>query len=395
AQRYMWDDFHPYVYRTTDYGAHWTAIDSGIPSDEYVYVVRQDPHQPNLLFAGTRNTVHVSFNGGASWQPLTLNLPGAQVRDLVIDSRQGQVAIATHGRAFWVLDDLTVLEQLARGASGSLFAPQTAWLTHMYGGGGFARERSGQNPPFGATVYFDVPAGYNGSTPASLTFSDAHGHVIRTFRLHPKNNADTLTPEQRENLSPAEIQAAADRQATGIVAGMNRFQWDLRYPNAADVNGFYVPAAAGGENDFPIGPHVTPGTYRVTFRDGAHSYTKAFTVALDPNLHPATGALAARFALQKQIRDTLDAMDRAINAALASPKRNAAVDAEIDRLVNLKTHSSEGPLSSGTRVRDHLAYLQSDIDYAYDRPTPAQYAVFRQLHGEAMKGIARLKTLTR
>jgi hypothetical protein len=265
----------------------------------------------------------------------------------------------------------------------------------MYGGGGFAREGSGQNPPFGATVYFNVPDGYNGTTPATLTFSDAHGHVIRMVHLHLKSKSDTLTPEQRENLSPAQIMAAMDRQATGITSGMNRYQWDLRYANATDVNGFYVPSAAGGENDFPIGPQVTPGSYRVTFSYGGRAYTQPFTVALDPNLHPAPGGLAARFALQMQIRDTLDAMDRAINAALASPKKSAALSAEIDRLVNLQTHSSEGPLASGTRVRDHLAYLQSDIDYAYDRPTPAQYAVFSELHREAMNGIARLRALTR
>lgn len=400
AQRYMWDDFRPYVYRTTDYGAHWTQINSGIPSDEYVYAIRQDPRQPNLLFAATRNTVRVSFNNGDSWEPLTLNLPGVQVRDLVIDSRQGQVAVATHGRAFWVLDNLALLEQLARGAQGPLFAPQTAWLTHMYGGGEFPRSNSGQNPPFGATVFFTMPGGYNGSTPATLTFSDARGHVIRTFRLHLKQKGRELTPEMRESMSPAQIKTAMEDRATAVSPGMNSFQWDLRYSDATDVHGFYVPAAAGGENDFTIGPQVIPGTYRVTLRYGGKSYTRPFTVALDSNLHPAPGALAKRFALQMQIRNTLDTMDRTINAALARERaldgpKQTALAAEIDKLVNLQTHSSEGPLSTGTRTRDHLAYLQSDIDYAYNTPTPAQYAVFAQLHREAVTGAARLRQLMR
>lgn len=405
AQRYMWDDFHPYVYRTTDYGAHWTAIANGIPSDEYVFVVRQDPHQPNLLFAGTRNTVRVSFNGGASWKPLTLNLPGVQVRDLAIDSRQGQLAAATHGRAFWVLDNLTLLEQIARRAAdppgADLFAPQTAWLTHMYGGGDYPRPESGQNPPFGASVFFNVPANYNGATAATLTFSDSRGHVIRTFNLHPKRKSDALTPEMRESMSPAQIKAAAESAATAIAPGMNRFQWNLRYPDATDVNGFYVPSAAGGENDFAIGPEVVPGKYRVTLHYGNQTLTQPFSVALGPNLHPPKGALAARFALQMQIRDTLDSMDRAINAALAARSRlpdgarKTALDRAIDRLVNLQTHSSEGPLSTGTRTRDHLAYLQSDVDFAYNKPTPAQYAVYAQLHREAVTGIARLRALTR
>jgi photosystem II stability/assembly factor-like uncharacterized protein len=404
AQRYMWDDFRPYVYRTTDYGAHWTQITSGIPDDQYVFVVKQDPRQPNLLFAGTRDTVHVSFDGGNSWQPLTLNLPGVQVRDIAVDSRQGQVAVATHGRAFWVLDNLALLEQIAEAPddapeSARLFAPQTAWLTHMYGGGFFPRPDTGANPQFGAAVFFNVPPAYNGTTPVSLTFSDARGHAIRTFNLHLKQKSDTLTPEMRENMSPAQIRSAMLNEAEGITAGMNRFQWDLRYPDATDVNGFYVPSAAGGENDFPLGPQVVPGTYRVTLHYGNTSQTKTFDVALGPNLHPAPGGLAARFALQMQIRDTLDRLDRAINAALAvrdrmpDGARKAALDREIDQLVNLQTHSSEGPLSTGTRVRSHLAYLQSDIDFAYDKPMPAQYAVFTQLRREALAGEARLRDL--
>jgi photosystem II stability/assembly factor-like uncharacterized protein len=398
AQRYMWDDFRPYVFRTTDYGAHWTAITNGIPDDEYVFVVRQDPHQPNLLLAGTRNTVRVSFNGGASWQPLALNLPGVQVRDIAISTKQQQVAIATHGRAFWVLDNLSALEQIAAHGDPPLFAPQTAWLTHFYGGG-FARDASGQNPQFGATVLFNVPQSYNGSTPVTLSFSDARGHLIRTFHLHLKKKGEALTPEMRENMSPAQIKAAMENEATAIEPGMNRFQWDLRYPDATDVNGFYVPSAAGGEDDFAIGPQVVPGRYRVTLRYGRNSYTQPFTVAIGPNLHPAPGALAQRFALQMQIRATLDAMDRTINEALAARERlpdgtrKAALDRAIDRLVNLQTHSSEGPLSTGTRTRDHLAYLQSDIDYAYDKPTPAQYAVFTELHREALTGMARLRAL--
>jgi hypothetical protein len=201
-------------------------------------------------------------------------------------------------------------------------------------------------------------------------------------------------------MSPAQIKAAMEEQATAITPGMNRFQWDLRYPDAADVNGFYVPSAAGGENDFPIGPQVVPGSYKVTLSYGGRKYTRPFHVALDPNLHASQAALEERFALQMQIRDTLDAMDRTINAALARATsldgpREDALHVAIDRLVNLQTHSSEGPLSTGTRTRDHLAYLQSDIDFAYAKPTAAQYAVFAQLHKEAISGEAQLRSLMR
>jgi len=406
AQRYMWDDFRPYVYRTADYGAHWIAIDSGIPADEYVYVVRQDPRQPNLLFAGTRKTVYVSLDGGTAWQPLALNLPGVQVRDIAIDSRQGDLAIATHGRAFWVLDNLALLEQLAkappqdpRGAQ--LFAPQTAWLTHMYGASSNPRPETGVTPPFGATVFFKVPASYDGTTPATLTFADAAHGIIRTFTLHRKSKNDRLTPDMRELMTPAQLKAAADRQATAIAAGMNRFVWDLRYPQATEVNGFFLPIAAGGEEDVLDGPQIVPGTYTVELNYGGKTLQQSFTVALDPNLHPAAGGLAARFALQMRIHNTLDAMDRTVNTAIAARNRmpngarKAAIGRAIDSLVNLQSHSSEGPLSTGTRMRDHLAYLMSDIDFAYDKPTQAQYAVYETLRAQASAGEARLRSLMR
>ncbi len=398
AQRYMWDDFHPYVYRTTDYGAHWTAIASGFAPDDYVYVVRQDPRMPSVLFAGTRTTVMVSLNGGNSWQPLTLNLPGVQVRDVQVDARSGQVAIATHGRSFWVLDDLKLIEDVARGAT-TLYTPETAWLTHQYGGPEYPRPDVGENPQFGATVYFNVPANYDGSTPATLSFYDAYGNRIRSVALHKKVKRAPLTPAERADLSPAQQKAMAEEAATAISPGMNKLLWDLRYADATDVNGFYVPSAAGGENDFVIGPQVVPGTYSVAFTYGGKTVRRTFHVALDPNLHPGAGALQARFALQMQIRSTLDQMDRTINRALAqrdampSGARRAALSNEIDRLVNLVTHSSEGPLSTGTRVRDHLAYLQTDVDFAYVRPTRSQYAVYAQLRAEAMNGEARLRKL--
>ena len=159
ASRYMWDDYHPYVFETTDFGNHWVPLTSGIPDNQYVFVVRQDPLVPRLLFAGTRSTAYVSLNGGQDWQPLTMNLPGVQVRDLAIDSREGELVAATHGRAFWILDNLAYLEQLAGKTSFSvaslqLFSPETAWLSNAYGGPDSPTPEFGDNPKYGAAVFF-------------------------------------------------------------------------------------------------------------------------------------------------------------------------------------------------------------------------------------------------
>jgi photosystem II stability/assembly factor-like uncharacterized protein len=400
ASRYMWDDFRPYVYETQDYGAHWTAMTAGLPSDQSAFVVRQDPNDANLLFLGTKSSVYVSFDGGAAWQPLALNLPKVQVRDLAIDTRQGAVVAATHGRAFWVLDNLALLEQLsssgsvAGNAAPQVFAPPTAWLTHAYGASAFPPSGAGENPPFGATVFFNVPASYNGKTPVTLTFSDPSGATVRTFALHLKTKPPATPAAPLFGSAARERQA--DFEATGIQGGANRFQWDLRYPDATEVTGFQPPIAAGGEEDQVSGPVVLPGTYTVTLDCGGNATRASFDVALDPRIHVQPDALAARFALEQRIHATLDTLDRKINEALARRSRvgpNAALDSAIADVVQLKITSSEGDLLHEAKLHDRLAFLAADVEMAYDRPTAAQYAVFGELSARATAADAKLASL--
>jgi len=390
ASRYMWDDFHPYVYRTTDYGGHWTALTGGLPYDQYAFVVREDPNAPNLLFLGTKNTVYTSFDGGAHWQPLSLNLPHVQVRDIAIDTRQGEIAVATHGRAFWILDNLTLLEQLAKqplldASTAQLFAPQTAWLTHAYGASEYAKliPSVGENSPFGATVIFALPK-IGAKMPMTLAFTDEKGKLVRRFTLHLGT-------------------AKGD-----VHAGVNRFVWNLRYPDATEVTGFKPPIAAGGLPDTVDGPIVTPGHYAVVLTAGGSSITKPFDVSLDPRLHATAEDLEARLALQQRIQATLNQLDVTIDRAIATRNRlNAAIvshritpdkarpvlaalDTTIHALVQLKIQSSEGSLLHATKLRSHLAYLAADIDLAYLRPTTAQYAVFEDLDHQAIVGEASL-----
>jgi photosystem II stability/assembly factor-like uncharacterized protein len=406
AWRYMWDDFTPYVYKTTDLGEHWTKITDGLPDDSYAFALRQDPDDADLLLLGTKNTVYVSLDGGARWQPLSLNLPPVQVRDVAFNSREGAVAIATHGRSFWVLDNLTLLEQLTKRAlppsdSAALFAPQRAWLTHDYGTSSFgAGGDAGQNPPFGATVFFQLPQDYDGKTPVTLTFSDTAGAVIRRFGLHRKE-ATSPTHAQIEAMQPAERRLAEQEKLTSVEPGMNNFQWDLRYDPAAEVRGFEPPVPAGGLPDEVDGPAVTPGTYRVTLTYGGHAIMQPFAVALDPRIHASSSALQDRLALQVKIHGTLDSLDQTINQALdvrdhlgtgtGARKTAAALDSTVHTLVQLDLHSSEGSLLHETKLRSHLAYLAADIDLAYAAPTEAQAAVFQVLQQEATAGEQALR----
>lgn len=413
ARRYMWDDFSPYVYKTTDYGRHWTKITRGLPGNQYVFHVTQDPKDPKLLFLGTKNTVYVSFDGGGHWQALALNLPKVQVRDVAINNRQGSVVIATHGRAFWVLDNLKLLEQMT-GEPGvstgqpALFTPQMAWLTKAYGTSGYPSDNAGKNPRFGAAVFFHVPGDYAGKTPVTLSFTDAQGHLIRSFTLHLKHKAGKK--QDKGNLTPQQKQERAERKLTAIKPGMNRFQWNLRYPDATRIKGFYPPEAAGGLAPYVYGPQVVPGTYHVVLDYGGHKTMRTFKVSLDPRIDSTQADLEASLALQLRIHNALNTLDQKINqamdlrdqlrGALADHKVKATaaraalneLDREINTLVQMNIHSSEGDLLHQPRLHSLLAYLQTDIGMAYVRPKPAQYAVFRYLNRQAEAGEQRLQS---
>jgi hypothetical protein len=432
----MWDDFKPYVFKTTDLGKHWTAVTAGLPQDEFVFDVREDPNESNLLLLGTRSTVYCSLDAGAHWQPITLNLPVVQVRDIAINTRQGQIVAATHGRAFWVLDNLTLLEQLTKqpavqSNASFLFAPEKAWLTHDYGLPDPDERRppdAGYNPPFGATVLFHIPQDYDGKAPATLSFADAKGKVIRSFPLHLATEKEKKEKEEasagqvgmhleeagppEDHSEEPEDQQIREKEAKlgAIQPGMNVLQWDLRYPHATEVAGYRTPIAAGGLEDSVEGPVVVPGTYSVVLEYGGQKTQQNFEVALDPRLHATQQDLEARLALDLQIHADLDALNKAINQALAArdklqqaPTNHngtdaqatgalAALNRDIDSAVPMAIKSSEGDLLYGTRLRDHLAYLAAEIDLAYDRPTASQEAVFRELDQKAKESRQKLET---
>ncbi len=228
----------------------------------------------------------------------------------------------------------------------------------------------------------------------------------RTFALHLKKKRSAADSVREANeTNPIKRKEDQERKLTAIEPGMNRFQWDLRYPDATEVNGFEPPIAAGGLTDEVSGPVVTPGTYTVTLSYGATAQRQSFAVALDPRIHATNDDLAARLGLQLKIHAALDTLDTTLNRALAvrdslaglkgragrrARKRIAALNDAIDGLVQLDLHSSEGTLLHEALLRSHIAYLAADVDLAYARPTPAQYAVYQALAREAHEGEARL-----
>ena len=406
ASRFDWDDFHPYVYKTTDYGKHWTEITSGLPADQYVESVRQDPNDSNLLFAGTSATVYFSLDDGQQWQPLTLKLPAVRVSDVEIEPAQHAVVLATFGRGFWVLDNLQFLEQLGAAQVANdapyLFKPQQAWLVTRRMGGFGPQGPGGANLPAGATVFFHLPADYNGSTGAELSFSDASGKLIRSFTLHlkPKGKPKKLS----EN--PTVARKEREERATEAEPGMNRFEWDLTYPDAADVKGIYNSFFAAAP---PVGPEVVPGSYDVTLTYGQTTQKQPFVVKLDPRLPTTQAELQQRFDLLMRIHHALDRLDTNLNQAIdareaiekaigkKSVPANQAQPAldrlnrDIDHLVDLKIQSSEGGLVYPPRLRSWLTSIAEQVSMALVPPTPAMVQVADGYIDDAGAGVSRLQ----
>ena len=408
ASRFDWDDFHPYVYKTTDYGKTWTAITTGLPEDQYIESVRQDPNDSSLLLAGTSATVYLSLDDGQHWQPLNLNLPAVRVSDVEIQLQQHAVVLATFGRGFWVLDNLEFLEQMASAKVSNdapyLFKPQQTWLvTRRTGGFGGPHGPGGANLPPGATVFFHLPASYNGSTPAKLSFSDASGKLIRSFTLHlkPKGKPKKLS----EN--PTVARKQREERATAVTPGMNRFQWDLTYPDAVDVKGIYNSFFAAAA---PVGPEVVPGTYYATLTYGHTTQKQSFVVKLDPNLPTTQVELQQRFDLLMRIYDALNRLDTNLNRAIdardslekavdkKSVSANAAQPAldglnrDIDDLVDLKIQSSEGALVYPPRLRSWLSAISGQVSMALVPPTPTMVQVADGYINDAAAGVSRLQS---
>lgn len=390
ATRYKWDDFHPYVYKTTDYGRTWRKTVTGIPDNHFIRVVREDPARRGLLYAGGEFGVYVSFDDGAGWQSLQRNLPIVPVHDLVV--KDNDLVAATHGRAFWILDDLTPLHQLADSvarASRFLFTPRDPYRMGGGGGFGFAPSGVGANPPGGAVVFFYLKDKPDSAAELRLEFLDARDSLIRRFSTRPNEPADSLK----------------------VRAGMNRFVWNLRYPEASRFPGMIF--WAGGTQ----GPVAVPGTYQVRLTAGDWSQTRGFVLKRDPRATAAPEDYQRQFDLLvrirdrvsaandavKRIRDVKEQLDGAATRARGLPgdagrriaqladsikARLAAVEAEI---YQVKNRSSQDPLNYPIRLNNKIAALAGVVASADAAPTDQSVQVFEQLSAALQVQLDRLK----
>jgi len=293
------DDLRPHIFRTHDGGATWTEITTGLPVNENTNVVREDPERKGLLFAGTERTVHVSFDDGDHWQSLRLNMAASSVRDLIV--KGDDLCVATHGRGFWILDNITPLRQLQTSlpkAPAFLFRPQTAvrvrW--NMNTDTPLPPDTpAGENPPDGATIDYYIGPGTTG--PVTLEIKDEAGQTVRRY-----SSADPLpTPNPSLAIPPYWLRPA---QKLSADFGVHRFLWDLHYtPVPGEAPQYPIAAVYRNTAPAPTSPWAMPGKYTVVLTAEGKSYEQPLTVVMDPRVKTSNADLLQQFKLSKQLYD--------------------------------------------------------------------------------------------
>jgi photosystem II stability/assembly factor-like uncharacterized protein len=284
------DDLRPHIFRTHDGGATWTEIVSGIPAGETVNAVREDPKKKGLLFAATERAVYVSFDDGMRWQALRQNMPVSSVRDIIV--KNDDLVAATHGRGFWILDDITPLRQmgpLTRDEDVVLFVPTTGWRVRWNTSTDMpwpVEEPTGTNPPDGVPINYYLRQA--SSSPVTLVIENADGRVVRRY-----SSTDVPAPVPEPPNAPVPLYWYRPPQVLSASAGMHRFIWDLHYQPLPDPGGGAPGGGRGGlsiqaipYNTAPATgtPFVSPGTYRVKLAVNGKTITQPITVRQDPRV---------------------------------------------------------------------------------------------------------------
>ena len=303
VNRFRLDDLHPYIYRTHDGGKSWQKIVSGLPDDEPVNTVREDPERKGLLFAGTERSVYVSWDDGDHWQSLQMNLPPTSIRDLVI--HHDDVVVGTHGRSFWILDNITALRQFSpevAEAPAHLYAPQLTYRVRRNNNTDTPlppEEPAGQNPPDGAMIDYWLKGAPSGAVTLEIVDASS-GKVVRRFSSADK--PEPVNPKQF-NVPMYWVRPARTLSAG---AGMHRFVWDLTYP-APDVLTRDYPMSAIFHDTplYPLGATVLPGQYTVILTVNAKPYAQPLNIRMDPRVKTAPDDLRRQFELDRKIAEAL------------------------------------------------------------------------------------------
>jgi len=374
--RHKLDDIKPHAWKTRDQGKSWMRITTGLPDGAVVHAVREDPTRAGLLYAGTERGVFVSFDDGAHWQSLQLNLPPSPAHDLVV--KGDDLVVATHGRSFWVLDDVTPLRQLdAKTAKQDvvLFKPQTA-LRLSYPDEVNTRRPVGTNPPAGALIDYALKAEPKGEI--TLDILDAQGKLMRHL---------SSTQTTKENQPPEWPDQIVPNDKIPAGAGLNRVVWDLRMNDPEQIPGAFYAGLP------PRGPRVAPGQYTVKLTVAGKSYEQPLTMQADPRSAGDAQAIRAKIELQLAVVRDIDRLHHAVNeirkqraelqkSSAPDAKRLAALDPIEQTLMQVNMKGSEANLAFPGMLNEQLATFAATQDDADTAPTQQHRAMFNELHAQ-------------
>lgn len=396
---YKAGDFAPYLYKTTNYGRSWTKITNGIGDRDFTRVVRADPNRAGLLYAGTEYGMYISFDDGRNWREFQQNLPDVPITDLQV--RDLNLIVATQGRSFWVIDDLTPLHQLDAAVANAdvhLFKPKPSYRMRQPGRGERDPLLEGENHPLGVMFYFNIDETPDDDNPVTLEILDSSGNLVK--ELTSKAEAD-------------EEEGTADDDPNRIVAeaGANRFVWDMRYPDAVSFDGLILYSAN------TKGPVAVPGSYRARLTFNGRSVEQEFEILKDPRVSSSQADLQAQFDFLIKVRDKLSEANQAVidirkmytdfdylEAKLADKEDAADVletiaavreEASVieNNLHETRNEAYQDPLNFGIKLNNHLAYLATHESAGDFRPTSQGEAFRLEVSAQIDQEIAALEDL--
>jgi photosystem II stability/assembly factor-like uncharacterized protein len=388
ANRYQQDDFKPYVYRSDDFGETWTKIVNGVPANEFARAIREDIKVARQLYLGTEHSIYISFDDGASWQSLKQNLPDTPVHDIAVEERD--LVIATHGRGFYIMDNISPLRQggLQTTTNFHLYKPQDAER---------GRDRNA------AIDYYLKQAAQK----VTMELVDAQGKVIRTFTGTPEDEKAPARPQGGPGSDDEFFRRPPDPHPP-VSAGLHRVNWDMRYPGATDFPGMVMWAAN------TRGPVAPPGTYQVRVTADDNAQTQSFTIRREPHIlgHVTDQDLREQFDLAMNVRNRVTQANEAVllirgikqqivdrkgkldakatAAARALDDLEQSLSAVENEIYQTKLQSSQDPLNFPIRLNNKIAALQGVIESADTAPTEQAYSVFRALSGRLDEQLTKL-----
>jgi photosystem II stability/assembly factor-like uncharacterized protein len=380
------DDMKPHIYRTKDGGKTWKNITKGLPNDP-INVVREDPNQRGLLFAGSERAVYVSFDDGENWQSLRLNMPATSIRDLVI--KDDDIVVGTHGRSFWILDDITPLRQTGPSVFSTLFAPQTATRVRwsMYTDTPLPQEEpAGENPPDGAIINYMLKE--KAQSEVVLEIFNATGQSIRRFSSNdkPYKIPDVNIP----------LYWIRPQQILSGEAGAHRFTWDMHYKPLDVAPQYPISAIYKNTEPEPSAPWVLPATYTVKLTVNGKTYTQPLTIKMDPRVKTSMADLKNQHDLSVQCYEgRQQAMDvlKEIKTAKTALKDLMSKSKTVDKLTALETKISALESKPQGSQEPSFSRLESTFARLFDALHGTDMPPTSQIISAVNDGVLKMKTL--